>query len=138
MISSTLLQTTDQICEACQGQCWDPKDNFKTQKNVRKKYGIISDKCVLGSDGKVHCQYSKWHGISMGEISICFSLLFLFYKNFRLGVRVFNSEKIGIEDPSPNPDFLHFNNQFIKLRINIIFKFSHKHLWFNFLFGNHI
>jgi len=59
MISSTLLQTTDQICEACQGQCWDPKDNFKTQKNVRKKYGIISDKCVLGSDGKVHCQYSK-------------------------------------------------------------------------------
>ena len=138
MISSTLLQTTDQICEACQGQCWDPKDNFKTQKNVRKKYGIISDKCVLGSDGNVHCQYSKWHGISMGEISICFSLLFLFYKNFRLRVRVFNSEKIGIEDPSPNPDFLHFNNQFIKLRINIIFKFSHKHLWFNFLFCHHI
>ena len=29
-----------------------------------------------------------------------------FCKNFRLGVRVFNSEKIGIEDPSPNPDFL--------------------------------
>lgn len=59
MISSNSLKTTDPICEACQGQCWVPGDNFQTQKNVRKKHGIISDKCVIGSAGKVHCQYAE-------------------------------------------------------------------------------
>ena len=60
MISSNSLKTTDPICEACQGQCWVPGNNFQTQKNVRQRNnGIISDKCVCGSDGKVHCQYAK-------------------------------------------------------------------------------
>ena len=58
MLSQSLF-TIDVHCNACKGCCWDKTSNSKTQENARKKFGIIPNNCVNGSDGIIHCPFNK-------------------------------------------------------------------------------
>ncbi len=42
-------------CQQCNGKCWVPDNQSKTQQNAVNCFGFIPNKCVNSSHGAVQC-----------------------------------------------------------------------------------
>lgn len=55
--SFMFYQDNKSKCDECKGKCWVPNDQRQTQENAMKRFGIIPNNCVNGSDNEIHCPY---------------------------------------------------------------------------------
>lgn len=56
-VTSCIVLT--ETCKKCKGQYYFPNNQKKTQDTIRKKFGVLPDKCVDFSNGRPRCPFAK-------------------------------------------------------------------------------